>query len=84
MAVVPAYSQILSGQNNGLPANTGNDNNNKIAVINTAHTNSGSLWKVIPGALIFKTVVIKLLDPKIDEIPARCKLNIAKSTDPPE
>jgi len=66
------------------PANTGNDNNNKIAVINTAHTNSGSLWNVIPGALIFKIVVIKLLEPKIDETPAKCKLNIAKSTDPPE
>jgi len=66
------------------PANTGNDNNNNIAVINTAHTNNGNLWKVIPGALIFKTVVIKLLEPNIDEIPAKCKLKIAKSTEPPE
>jgi len=66
------------------PANTGNDNNNNIAVINTAHTNKGNLWNVIPGALIFKIVVMKLLDPKIEEIPAKCKLNIAKSTAPPE
>ena len=29
-------------------------------------------------------VVIKFIAPRIDEIPARCKLNIAKSTDPPE
>jgi len=33
---------------------------------------------------MFKIVVIKLLAPRIDEIPARCKLKIAKSTDPPE
>jgi hypothetical protein len=30
------------------------------------------------------TVVIKFIAPKIDEIPAKCKLKIAKSTDPPE
>jgi hypothetical protein len=29
-------------------------------------------------------VVIKFTVPKIDETPAKCKLNIAKSTDPPE
>jgi hypothetical protein len=52
--------------------------------MNTAQTNKGIRWKVIPGDLIFKIVVIKLLAPKIDEIPARCKLKIAKSTDPPE
>ena len=68
----------------GLPANTGNDNNNNTAVINTAHTNNGNLWNVIPGLLIFKIVVIKLLAPNIELIPAKCKLNIAKSTAPPE
>jgi hypothetical protein len=66
------------------PANTGKDVNNKIAVINTAQTKRGSLCIVIPGALIFKIVVIKLIAPKIEEIPAKCKLKIAKSTDPPE
>jgi len=29
-------------------------------------------------------VVIKFIAPKIEEIPARCRLNIAKSTEPPE
>jgi hypothetical protein len=29
-------------------------------------------------------VVIKLIAPKIEDIPDRCKLKIAKSTDPPE
>jgi F0F1-type ATP synthase membrane subunit b/b' len=52
--------------------------------MNTAHTNSGILCIVIPGALIFKIVVMKFIAPKIDEIPARCKEKIAKSIDPPE
>lgn len=66
------------------PANTGSDNNNNTAVINTAHTNNGILCIVIPGVLILITVVIKFIAPKIDDIPAKCKLKIAKSTAPPE
>jgi len=66
------------------PAKTGNDNNNRIAVMKTAQTNKGILCIVIPGALIFKIVVMKFIAPKIEEIPARCKLKIAKSTEPPE
>ena len=62
------------------PANTGNDNNNKKAVINTAQTNKGNLCKRIPGLLIFKIVVIKFIAPNIVVIPAKCKLKIAKST----
>lgn len=38
----------------------------------------------LPGALIFRIVVIKFIAPSIDEIPAKCKLNIAKSIEPPE
>lgn len=66
------------------PAKTGRDNNNRKAVINTDHTNKGSLSKVIPGALILKIVVIKFTAPMIEEIPAQWRLNIAKSTEPPE
>ena len=66
------------------PANTGNDNNNKIAVINIAQTNRGNLCKLIPFVLIFKTVVMKLIAPSREEIPAKCKLKIARSTDAPE
>jgi len=55
-----------------------------MAVINTDHTNKGILWKVKPGALILIIVVIKLIAPKMEEAPARCKLKIAKSTAPPE
>jgi hypothetical protein len=62
------------------PANTGRENNKRKAVINTDHTNSG-IWCIPkPGALILKIVVIKFMAPRIDEIPARCKLNMAKST----
>ena len=67
-----------------LPANTGSDNNNNIAVINIAHTNRGNLCNVNPGVLIFNTVVIIFIAPNKLETPAKCKLNIAKSTEPPE
>jgi hypothetical protein len=66
------------------PANTGKDSNNKIAVIKIAHTNKGSLCKDIPFVLIFRVVLIKLIAPKSEETPAKCKLKIAKSTLPPE
>jgi hypothetical protein len=66
------------------PANTGKDKINKKAVIKTAQTKRGNLCIVIPGALILKIVVIKFTVPKIEDVPAKCKLNIAKSTEPPE
>jgi hypothetical protein len=66
------------------PAKTGRDKSSRIAVINTAQTNNGNLWKVIPGVLILIIVVMKFIAPKIDEIPAKCRLKIAKSIDPPE
>ena len=67
-----------------LPANTGKDNNSKIAVTKIAHTNKGNLCKDIPGVLIFNTVVMKLIAPNNEDTPAKCKLNMAKSTEPPE
>jgi len=33
---------------------------------------------------IFKIVEMKFTDPKIEEMPAKCKLKIAKSTENPE
>jgi len=66
------------------PAKTGNDNNSKIAVTKTAHTNNGKRLKTIPRARIFVIVTIKLIAPAIDEIPAKCKLKIAQSTAAPE
>ena len=55
-----------------------------MAVTNIAHTNKGNLCRDIPGALIFNTVVIKLIAPNNEDTPAKCRLKIAKSTDPPE
>jgi len=37
----------------------------------------------MPSGRIFKIVVIKLIAPKIDETPAKCKEKIAKSTEAP-
>jgi len=62
------------------PAKTGNDNNNKTAVIKTAQTNKGTICIFKPTCLIFIIVVIKLIAPIKDEIPAKCILKIAKST----
>jgi hypothetical protein len=62
------------------PANTGKESNNSTAVITTAHPNRANLCNLIPGALIFNMVVIKLIAPSKLLIPERCKANIARST----
>lgn len=66
------------------PASTGSDSSSRIAVTKIAQPNRGSLCSVIPGFRMLSTVVIKFIAPSIDEIPARCRLKIARSTDPPE
>jgi hypothetical protein len=66
------------------PANTGNESNNNTAVTKTDHTKSGILCIKSPGALILKIVTIKLIAPKIELVPERWKLKIAKSTEGPE
>jgi hypothetical protein len=65
------------------PANTGNDRSRSTAVITTDQTNKGIRSRVIPSDRILITVVIKFTAPKIDEIPAKCKEKIAKSTEAP-
>lgn len=65
------------------PANTGRDNNNKIAVINTDQTNKGIRSKVKPLDRILIIVVIKFTAPKIELTPAKWSEKIAKSTDAP-
>ena len=66
------------------PASTGKESNNKKAVIKTDHTYKGIKRKVIPRIRILEIVTIKLIAPAIEEIPARCKLKIARSTEAPE
>jgi hypothetical protein len=62
------------------PASTGKDNSNKTAVTSTAHPNKANLCNLIPGLLIFNTVVMKFIAPNKLLTPARCKANIARST----
>jgi len=62
------------------PANTGSESNNNTAVITTAHPNKDSLCNLIPGVLMFTTVVIKFIAPSKLLTPAKCKANIARST----
>jgi len=62
------------------PANTGKDNNNNTAVITTAQPNNANLCNLIPGVLIFTTVVMKFIAPNKLLIPDKCKAKIAKST----
>jgi hypothetical protein len=66
------------------PAKTGKEINNKKAVIKTDHTNNSILCIKKPGALMLKIVTIKFTEPKIEDNPDKCRLNIAKSTDGPE
>jgi hypothetical protein len=64
--------KFLSVSNIVIPAaNTGKDINNKKAVISTAQTNKGIKFIFMPGTLMLKIVTIKLIAPKIDEIPAK-------------
>lgn len=65
------------------PANTGRESNRRITVIFADHTNRGIRSKVIPLARILIIVEIKLIAPKIEEIPARCNEKIVISTDAP-
>jgi len=53
------------------PAKTGRDKSNKIVVIITDQTNKGMRSKVIPLVRILIAVVIKLIDPKIEDTPAK-------------
>jgi len=66
------------------PAKTGKDRRSNTAVIKTDHTNSGIESRVREEERIFIMVVMKLIAPKIEEIPAKCRLKIAKSTEIPE
>lgn len=65
-------------------ANTGRANSSIMAVISTDQTNSGMLNIGIDLGFMLIHVVIKLIAPRMDEAPARCKEKIAKSTDGPE
>lgn len=65
------------------PAKTGRERSNKIAVIIIDQAKRGSLSKEIFLWCIFKIVEIKLIAPKIEDIPAICKEKIDISTEGP-
>jgi hypothetical protein len=65
------------------PANTGRDNKRRITVIFTDHTNRGTRSKCIPLERMLIIVEIKLIAPKIEETPARCREKIVISTEAP-
>ena len=66
------------------PASTGRERRRRRAVIPTDHTKSGTRSRDIFDDRILMIVVIKLIAPRIDEAPARCKEKIVKSTLAPE
>lgn len=52
-------------------AKTGSDRRSNTAVINTAHTNRGIWYMDMAAGFMLIIVVMKLMAPRIDEIPAR-------------
>lgn len=53
------------------PAKTGRERRRRTTVISTAHTNKGIRSNRNPFHRILATVVIKLIAPRIEEIPAK-------------
>ena len=51
------------------PARTGRDSRISQLVTKIDHENSGTLNRVMPGARMFRKVVIMLIAPRIDEAP---------------
>lgn len=65
------------------PAKTGRESRRRITVIKIDHTNKGSCSIFIYFGFMFKIVAMKLIAPRIDEIPAKCKEKIDRSTEIP-
>ena len=63
------------------PAKTGKERSRRTAVIKIDQANKGSCSNFILFGRILIIVVIKLIAPIIDEIPAKCNLKISKSTE---
>jgi hypothetical protein len=65
------------------PARTGRDRRRSTTVITTAHTNRGIRSSRSPLHRMLITVVIKLIAPRIEDAPARCREKMARSTEGP-
>lgn len=64
-------------------AKTGSESKRRMVVTRIDQTNKGVWYWEMAGGFMLIMVVIKLIEAKIDEIPAKCKEKIAKSTDAP-
>lgn len=64
-------------------ARTGRDSKRRTAVTRTAQTNKGVWYCEMAGGFMLIVVVIKLIAPRIDETPAKCKEKMVRSTDAP-
>jgi len=62
------------------PARIGNDKTNSKVVKNNLHKYNGNRSNLILSLCIFDKVEIKLIEPRIEEAPAKWSLKIAKST----
>src|SRR6056297_472042 len=65
------------------PASTGRARRIIQAVMKIDHANSGTLNSVMPGARMFRNVVITLIAPRIDDAPETWTAKIARSVDIP-
>ena len=61
------------------PARTGSDSRISQAVMKTDQANSGTLNSVMPGARMFRKVVMMLIAPRIDDAPETWTAKIARS-----
>ena len=64
-------------------AKTGSESSSSTAVIITDHTNRGVWYCDIAGGFMLIIVVMKLMAPKIEETPAKCKEKMVRSTEAP-
>lgn len=65
------------------PARTGRDRRRRIVVILTDQMNKGTRSIRYPWTRRLITVVMKLIEPRIEDVPARCREKIARSTEGP-
>ena len=65
------------------PASTGRARRINHAVTKIDHENSGTLCMVMPGARMFRKVVIMLIAPRIEDAPDMWTAKMAKSVDIP-
>lgn len=64
-------------------ASTGRERRSSTAVISTDHTNRGVWYCERAGGFMLIAVVMKLIAPRMEEIPARCSEKMARSTEAP-